>query len=178
MAVLPRSSRRPAAPLNRRVRTPLVIAAVAMVSLGTACASSSSASSPPSSTASPPAASATNGAKPTPNRITADEIARVNAQTAYEVVQKLRPAMLRPRQVASANGQGGVSEGSPAKSGTNTTSGELVVYMDGTRLGDIEQLRGIPASSVGSIRYYTASEAQTKWGSGHPGGAIEVTSKR
>jgi hypothetical protein len=168
MAVIARSSRR-----LRSARAPLALFAAAVVALGsTACASSSS------STSSAPTASATGGPKPTPNLITSDEIARVNAQTAFEAVQKLRPAMLRPRQVASANGQGGVSEGSPAKSGTNTTSGELVVYMDGTRLGDMEQLRGIPASSVASMRYYTASEAQTKWGSGHPGGAIEVISKR
>ena len=49
--------------------------------------------------------------------------------------------------------------------------------MDGTRLGDIEQLRGISASSIATMRYYSASEAQVKWGSDHPGGAIEVISK-
>ena len=126
-----------------------------------------------------PAASGTSsGPKPGPNLITADEIARVNVQTAYEAVQKLRPAMLRQRQVASANGQGGVAEKAPRITGTGVASGAVVVYLDNTRLGDAEQLRSIAASSIGAVRYFSASEAQTKWGSGHPGGAIEVLSKR
>jgi hypothetical protein len=172
MAVIARSSRR-----LTSAGAPLALLSAAIITLGTACASTPSAK-PAASPATPPASAVSNGPKPSPNLITADEIARVNAQNAYEAVQKLRPAMLRPRQVASANGQGGVSQGSPAKSGTATTSGELVVYVDGTRLGDIGQLRGIPAFSIASMRYYSASEAQMKWGSGHPGGVIEVTSKR
>ena len=103
---------------------------------------------------------------------------RVSVQNAYEAVQKLRPAMLRPRQIASANGQGGMAKDAPAVTGTGTLSGQVVVYSDGTRLGDVEQLRAINASSIASVRYYSASEAQTKWGSGHPGGVIEVITKR
>jgi hypothetical protein len=87
----------------------------------------------------------------------------VTVVNAYEAVQKLRPAMLRQRQVASANAQ---------------SMGELVVYVDNNRYGDAESLRSISASSIAVLRYYSASEAQTKWGSGHPGGAIEVVTKR
>jgi len=109
-------------------------------------------------------ASGTSGApKPGPNLITADEIARVNVQNAYEAVQKLRPAMLRQRQVATANAQ---------------SSGELLVYLDNNRYGNVEQLRSVAASSIAALRYYSASEAQTKWGSGHPGGVIEILTKR
>ena len=54
----------------------------------------------------------------------------------------------------------------------------LVVYVDNNRFGDVESLRQISASSIAALRYYSASEAQTKWGSGHPGGAIEVVTKR
>lgn len=116
--------------------------------------------------------------KPASNIITADEIAKVHVQTAYDAIQKLRPAMLRQRQVASAIGQGGVSLGAPARSGSAVTSGEVVVYADGTRLGPLENLRQIAASSVATLRYYSPSEAQLKWGSGHQGGAIEVITKR
>jgi len=165
MAVIARSSRRSTTP---RASLALLCAVLA---LGTAaCASSSTSSSG--------TAAATSGPKPTPTLITSDEIARVSVQNAYEVVQKLRPSMLRQRQVASANGQGGMAADAPAKTGTTVNSGALVVYVDGTRLGDVDQLRGIPATSIASLRYYSASEAQTKWGSGHPGGAIEVLSKR
>jgi hypothetical protein len=114
--------------------------------------------------------------KPGPNLITADEIARVNVQNAYEAVQKLRPAMLRQRQVASANGQGGVMKDAPT--GSSVAAGEVMVYMDNTRLGDVEQLRQISVASIAAVRYFSASEAQTKWGSGHAGGVIEVITKR
>jgi hypothetical protein len=110
-----------------------------------------------------PSSNASGAPKPGPNLITADEIARVNVQNAYEAVQKLRPAMLRQRQVATANAQ---------------ASGELLIYMDNNRLGDVDQLRQISASSIAAMRYFTASEAQTKWGSGHPGGVIEILTKR
>ncbi len=149
---------------------PLTVAAAVVLTLGVAaCASSPS---PP-----PSALSASGGPKPSATLITADEIARVNVLNGFEVVQKLRPTMLRQRQVASANGQGGVARGAPPIKGTDVASGQLIVYMDGTRLGDIEQLRGIAASSIATLRYLSPSEAQQKWGSNHPGGAIEVISK-
>lgn len=101
----------------------------------------------------------------------------MHVQNGYEAVQKLRPALLRQRQVASANGQGGVSKDAPPVTGTNVSAGSLIVYVDGTRIGDVDQLRGIAASSISTMRYYSPSEAQMKWGSGHPGGVIEVISK-
>jgi hypothetical protein len=103
------------------------------------------------------------GTKPGPNLITADEIAKVNVQTAFDAVQKLRPAMLRRPNVASANGQ---------------SKGELVVYVDNSRYGPVENLRSIPANTIAAVRYYSASESQMKWGSNHPGGVIEVLTKR
>jgi hypothetical protein len=142
----------------------IVCAATIALLATTACASSGSSAS-------------TSGApKPGPNLITSDEIVRANVQNGFEAVQKLRPAMLRPRQMASANGQGGAMKDAPT--GSSVSAGEVMVYMDNTRLGDLEQLRGITASSIASIRYFSASEAQTKWGSGHAGGVIEVTTKR
>lgn len=150
---------------NSRVRArSQLLCAATIVMLGAAACSSSSSSG---SSATP---------KPGPNLITADEIARVNVQNAYEAVQKLRPAMLRQRQVASANGQGGVMKDAPT--GSSVAAGEVMVYMDNTRLGDVEQLRQISVASIAAVRYFSASEAQTKWGSGHAGGVIEVITKR
>jgi hypothetical protein len=106
---------------------------------------------------------ANGGARPGPNLITADEISKTTAQNALEVVQKLRPAMLRRPSMASANAQ---------------SKGELVVYVDNTRYGPVDNLRQIPASSIAAVRYFSASESQMKWGSNHPGGVIEVLTKR
>jgi hypothetical protein len=169
VAVIPRSPGRFASlARGRLVVAPLMLAAAAVFTLGTAgCGSSSS----------PAFASASSGPKPSATLITADEIAKVNVMNGYEVVQKLRPALLSQRQIASAHGQGGMAADAPPIKGTDVASGQIVVYMDGTRLGDLEQLRGIAASSIATLRYYSASEAQVKWGSNHPGGAIEVLSK-
>lgn len=167
MPLVSRTSRRSSvSPLPVRVaalRLRLLSVAVALLGAGACGTSTSSAGGAP---------------KPASNIITADEIAKVNVQNVYEAIQKLRPSMFRQRQVASANGQGGVAADAPARTGSAVTSGEVVVYADGTRLGPLENLRQIAASSVASVRYYSASEAQLKWGSGHQGGAIEVITKR
>ena len=100
---------------------------------------------------------------PSPNLITADEISKTSAQNAMEAIQKLRPTMLRRAQISSANAQ---------------SRGETVIYIDNTRYGAVDNLRQIPASSIALVRYFSASESQLKWGSGHPGGVIEVVTKR
>ena len=168
MAVVPRLHRRFASlPRGRLASAPLTLVTAAVLTLGaTGCGSSA-----------PAMATARSGPKPSATLITADEIAKVNVLNGYEVVQKLRPALLSPRQIASANGHGGLAQNAPPIKGTDVASGQIVVYMDGTRLGDVEQLRGITASTIATVRYYSASEAQVKWGSNHPGGAIEVVSK-
>jgi hypothetical protein len=71
--------------------------------------------------------------------------------------------MFRPRLPATIN--------APAK-------GDVIVYLDNTRYGDANSLRQISVSSIAAVRYFSASEAQQKWGSGHPGGVIEVLTKR
>jgi len=145
MEVLSRPSR---CITSASARATITVAMLALIA--TACSSSST-----------PAPS--GGARSSPNLITADEISRVSVQNALEVVQKLRPAMLRRPQVASANGQ---------------SKGELVVYVDNTRYGPVENLTQIPSSSIAAVRYFSPSESQMKWGSNHPGGVIEVLTKR
>ena len=71
--------------------------------------------------------------------------------------------MLRRSTVSSANAQ---------------SRGEIVIYIDNTRYGAVDNLRQIPASSIALVRYFSASESQLKWGSGHPSGVIEVVTKR
>ena len=101
--------------------------------------------------------------RPGPNLITADEIGKAAVQNAFEAVQKLRPTMLRRQQPATMNAQ---------------ARGDVVIYVDNTRYGAVDHLRQIPASSIAIVRYFSASESQLKWGSGHPGGVIEVITKR
>lgn len=154
MKVLSRRSRRSrfASRVAGRFLPVRLIGAATMVALSTvACSSSGTAST------------ASGTPRPGPNLITAAEIEKASVQNALEAVQKLRPAMLRRPSIASANAQ---------------SKGELVVYVDNTRYGPVDNLRQIPASSIAAVRYYSASESQMKWGSNHPGGVIEVLTKR
>ena len=95
----------------------------------------------------------------TRNMIVREQIAATGAADAYAVLQQLRPDFLRGR---------------PAPSGDDIVTQTPVVYLDDTRLGDVGQLRTIPASMISTIRLISARDATTRWGTGHPAGAIEV----
>ena len=96
------------------------------------------------------------------NRITAEQLTRITANNVYEAVQQLQPQWLADR-------------------GTNTINGPketAVVYIDGARFGDLENLRGMQLNNVAEIRYLTSAEASNRYGMGLPRGVIEVTTKR
>jgi hypothetical protein len=98
------------------------------------------------------------------------EIAATGLQTLYEVIERLRPSMLRTRgQVGRLSGATG-SEPGASNSG-------IKVYLNGTGVGDISMLRTIQASSVKQVQYLSSSDATTRFGTGHDAGAILVTSK-
>ena len=101
------------------------------------------------------------------NLITADEIGAAGAgmETAFDIVQRLRPTMLRPRATSfGSNNQG--------------QQVPVVVYTDDVRLGTVENLRTIPATQVHEIRYISATDATQRWGTNHSSGAIQVITKR
>ena len=114
----------------------------------------------------------TAGAAPRPargslNLITGAEIdaAGDDVVSAYELVLRLRPGMMRPRnQTAGNTGEGNVFG--------------VIAYADDIRLGDLEQLRSIMRGTVREIRYVSATDATTRWGTGHSNGVIQVITKR
>ncbi len=89
--------------------------------------------------------------------ITEAEIASSHATTAYQAIELSHPAFLL----------------SKIDLGPLT---EREVYLNGMRLGGINELRGIPASSVREIRFVRAIDAGAS-GIAGPGGAILVFSK-
>jgi hypothetical protein len=92
------------------------------------------------------------------------EVAAAGVTNALEAVQRLRPAMLRSRA-------GGASQANP--------EGEAIaVYVDGVKVGGPEQLTSVTALNVKEIRFINAADATTRFGTGHPSGAIMVTTKR
>lgn len=90
--------------------------------------------------------------------ITREEILAANVSTAEEVVRRLRPEFLRSRGQSSAD----------------PNANRPVVYVDGVRAGGPEALRNIAANDVREIRYISAADATTRYGTGHVGGVIEV----
>jgi outer membrane cobalamin receptor len=105
------------------------------------------------------------GARANSNLITEEEIAQSSAPSAYELIQRLRPNFLQTR---------GTVHGVPSNGTNDLEPVDLVVYLNETRLGGSDQLRQIAPTDIREIRYYTASEATTKWGSGNSAGAIQI----
>jgi hypothetical protein len=88
------------------------------------------------------------------NQITAEELDRVQFTNAHDLVETLRPTWLVDR------------------------GGPLMVYVDEVRMGGRESLRQIPAANVAEVRYLTPIQASARFGRGHEGGAILVTTRR
>jgi hypothetical protein len=97
--------------------------------------------------------------------ITAEEIAKSGANNAYDAVKTLRPAWLRTRGAISTDPD-------------SPTGGGIQVYVDGIHVGSTDELNNVLAERVQEMRLVSASDATTKYGTGHTQGVIEVTSKR
>ena len=96
--------------------------------------------------------------------ITAEEARETSANDAYAVVQLLRPIWLRPRAAPSL---------------TNPGAGYARIYVDNVPMaGGTRELRNVPAGDIHEIRYITPTEATTRFGTGHAGGVIMVTTRR
>jgi hypothetical protein len=95
--------------------------------------------------------------------IGAEEMGTLRVATAFEIVERLRPAFLRSRGQTSL---------------MTDAAQFAVVYVDGIRQGGPEALHRVAAQDVGEIRYLRARDATTRYGTGHPAGAIEVTTRR
>jgi hypothetical protein len=128
---------------------------LAMVALA-ACSSSNAAEK--ASTPAGPTPAATAPGRPSRDLITRAQIDATPSQDAFELVQRLRPEYLRER------GQSSITRG-PALP---------VVYMDGVRRGGPEMLKTIRSSEIEEIRFISATDATTRWGTEHTAGAIEI----
>lgn len=102
-----------------------------------------------------------------PDLITSVEINATPVATAYDLVNRLRPAWLRAGRTGSIGG------------GT-IRSQVTLVYLDGTRLGGIESLRTLSASGIRSMKYLDATRAATVLRDPGPeaiSGAIVISTK-
>jgi outer membrane receptor protein involved in Fe transport len=91
----------------------------------------------------------------TANRIVRAELAGIDQIDALQAVNRLRPTWVSMR--------GG---------------SEPVLYVDGVRRADFRDLSTMQTTDIERIEYMGASDASTRYGTGHVGGAILVTTRR
>lgn len=98
------------------------------------------------------------------NVITYDEISmsRTGGTSAYDLIQRLRPEYLRSRGTSSLS---------------NITPVTAVVYVDEVKYGQLESLRSLSADQIREVHYINASDATTRFGTDHVGGAILITTR-
>lgn len=95
--------------------------------------------------------------------ISAEELATTSELDAYDAVRRLRPMWLRTRGPVSLSLQGQAG---------------IRVYVNGSRLGQLQMLKTFRATDIESITYLSAPEATTRFGIDHSDGAIMVILKR
>jgi hypothetical protein len=88
------------------------------------------------------------------------------SSTAYDLVKVLRPTMLLRRTVIGVE---------PTATLMPKELPGVHIHIDDVRVGDINVLFTIPAQTVASIQWLSATEASTRYGNGHTAGVISVT---
>jgi len=103
------------------------------------------------------------GPRHEPNIISSEELQGVSASNLFDAIRTLRPQWMSSRSPTMLRPQ---------------AEGNIVVYMDRVRYGELEMLRQIPLGDAESVRYYSPSEAEGQFGLGHLQGAIQVIIRR
>ena len=95
-----------------------------------------------------------DGPRRDPNLLTSEEMVEFSSDTLYEVIQRLRPRWLRGRG-----------------------RGDTALRMDGQRT-ELRVLRSVRPADVELVRWVSAQDATTRFGTGYANGLIEVVSRR
>jgi hypothetical protein len=90
---------------------------------------------------------------------------KVQATNLYDVVHRLHPEWLNQRTAAMV---GSLNSAAPAQ------PIDVQVFIDSQHIGTSETLKQLTISTAMSLKYYTAAEAQTRFGAGNLNGVIQV----
>ena len=90
--------------------------------------------------------------------VTREQLLETQQTTVFEALRQLRPRWLRTR-------------GNVRQAGDVTVN----VYMGGQKMGPVEFLTTLDPQVIGEIRFYTAAEATTLFGTGNMAGVIAIT---
>jgi hypothetical protein len=94
--------------------------------------------------------------------ITREQLVSLETMTAYDAIARLRPNWLQSRGPTSL-GDGPVLPR---------------VHVNQSRRGDLDELRAMSVTEVESMEFLSPSDATTLYGTGYPGGVIEVLTRR
>ena len=89
------------------------------------------------------------------------QLDRLTGRSAWEAVETLNPRWLQIRR------------------GISLVFGPVYarVVIDGIARGELDELRRLSTENIETMRYLSALDATTKYGTGFPGGVIEVTTR-
>ncbi|MGQ0766411.1 MAG: hypothetical protein ACT4OZ_12180 [Gemmatimonadota bacterium] len=140
------------------MRTRILAALLLVLAFSTACSGGGGTSS---------AGSVPRPVRGGQNLITEGEIAELGQglESAFDIVERLRPTMLRSRAATFGTSQAGEAIA-------------VIAYVDDVRLGETGNLRTVPRLQVREIRYVNATDATQRWGTGHGSGVIQVISRK
>jgi hypothetical protein len=96
------------------------------------------------------------------DRLVADEIGATGAANLHDAVSQLRPRWLRRYSPISLQ---------------DPEAGDVVVYLDGTKMGGPDALRQLSVDGVVEVQYLSGPNATTRFGPDHVGGAILVRTR-
>lgn len=98
--------------------------------------------------------------RPTPhssNKVVCEELLATREATLYEAIEATRPPFVHPRN-ASRYGP--------------------LLYVDGVPMAEFDAIYSIPLSDVVEVAFMSGPDATTRYGTGHVGGALLVTTFR
>jgi hypothetical protein len=96
------------------------------------------------------------------DRITREQLEAVDVISTYDAILRLRPAWLQARGSFSIEGGTGLPR----------------VHINDSRAATLDELRSLPSTNVESIQFLSAADATIRFGTGYPGGVIEVRTRR
>ena len=92
------------------------------------------------------------------NTLTRQQLTEQHFENAYDAVSALRSNWLQARGPDSFN-----------------TPSQVWVYMDATKLGDVQTLKAVSIRDIQSIEHLDGNAAQARYGVGHGAGAIVIS---
>jgi hypothetical protein len=107
------------------------------------------------------AAARSAASRGTPDLIVRAELEELSSESMMMALQKLRPRWLRPVRTRALDRIPSLPQ----------------IIVDQTSRRDFEALHGIFINDVETLRYLSPASATTRYGTGFPGGLIEITSR-